>query len=49
MDAVQVSYSDDPKELILGKLGDDVKTTLIQGPDDQVITIRTEEDLADGW
>ena len=50
-----VSNSDDLKELIKEKLGGDVKDCddfdvgYVQGPGDRVVTIRTEEDLADVW
>ena len=55
IDTAQVSNSDDLKELIKEKLGDDVKDCdyfdvgYIQRPGDRVIMIRTEEDLADVW
>ena len=55
IDTTQVSDSDDLKELIKDKLGGDVKDCddfdvgYVQGPGDRVVTIRTEEDLADVW
>ena len=55
IDTAQVVNSDDLKEHIKEKLGDHVKECdyfdvgYDQGPGDRVITIRTEEDLADVW
>ena len=55
IDTIQVSDSDDLKELIQEKLGGDIlecdefDVGYVLGPGDRVVTIRTEEDLADVW